>query len=103
MSSGERQTAERGAEPSPGGRLIGLDAGRDHPFTTQLFGSHELTLVLAITDAAALTLRKRALSMALLTDLAARAAAAALFVSIETAAVNNRQARYLGQVSAQAL
>lgn len=55
--------------PNNTGRLIGLNAGRDQPFTTQLFGSRELTLALAITDPASPKLRKRALQMGLLTDL----------------------------------
>lgn len=55
--------------PNTTGRLIGLNAGRDQPFTTQLFGSRELTLALAITDSASPMLRKRALQMGLLTDL----------------------------------
>ncbi|MGA5543643.1 hypothetical protein ACPCIR_17460 [Mycobacterium sp. NPDC051198] len=54
--------------PNKTGRLIGLNAGRDQPFTTQLFGSRELTLALAITDVSP-KLRKRALQMGLLTDL----------------------------------
>ena len=44
-------------------------AGRDQPFTTQLFGSRELTLALAITDSGSPQLQKRALQMGLLTDL----------------------------------
>ena len=50
------------------GRLIGLSSGRDQPFTTQLFGSRELTLAVAITDAASPQLRTRALQLGLLTD-----------------------------------
>lgn len=55
--------------PNKTGRLIGLNAGRDQPFTTQLFGSRELTLALAITDSGSPSLRTRALQMGLLTDL----------------------------------
>ena len=54
--------------PNKTGRLIGLNAGRDQPFTTQLFGSRELTLALAITDPGSVSLRRRALQMGLLTD-----------------------------------
>jgi hypothetical protein len=54
--------------PNKTGRLIGLSSGRDQPFTTQLFGSRELTLALAITDPASLQLRTRALQLGLLTD-----------------------------------
>lgn len=55
--------------PNKTGRLIGLNAGRDQPFTTQLFGSRELTLALAITDSGSPQLQERALQMGLLTDL----------------------------------
>lgn len=48
--------------------MIGLNAGRDQPFTTQLFGSRELTLAVAITDAASPRLQTRALQLGLLTD-----------------------------------
>ena len=54
--------------PNATGRLIGLNAGRDQPFTTQLFGSRELTLAVAITDAASPRLQTRALQLGLLTD-----------------------------------
>ncbi|WP_286131842.1 hypothetical protein [Mycobacterium sp. IS-1556] len=54
--------------PSTTGRLMGLSSGRDQPFTTQLFGSRELTLAVAITDAASPRLQKRALQLGLLTD-----------------------------------
>ena len=54
--------------PDTTGRLIGLSSGRDQPFTTQLFGSRELTLAVAITDAASPRLRTRALQLGLLTD-----------------------------------
>lgn len=55
--------------PNTTGRLIGLSAGRDQPFTTQLFGSRELTLAVAITDSASPQLRMRALQLGLLTDI----------------------------------
>jgi hypothetical protein len=54
--------------PNTSGRLIGLSSGRDQPFTTQLFGSRELTLAVAITDSASPQLRTRALQLGLLTD-----------------------------------
>jgi hypothetical protein len=54
--------------PNTTGRLIGLSTGRDQPFTTELFGSRELTLALAITDSASPRLRTRALQLGLLTD-----------------------------------
>ncbi|MBO0680026.1 hypothetical protein JRC04_21365 [Mycolicibacterium sp. S2-37] len=54
--------------PNSTGRLIGLNTGRDQPFTTQLFGSRELTLAVAITDAASPRLQTRALQLGLLTD-----------------------------------
>lgn len=54
--------------PNSTGRLIGLNAGRDQPFTTQLFGSRELTLAVAITDVASPRLQTRALQLGLLTD-----------------------------------
>lgn len=53
--------------PNETGRLFGLSSRRDQPFTTQLFGSRELTLALAITDPAP-QLRTRALQLGLLTD-----------------------------------
>jgi hypothetical protein len=56
------------AAPSTTGRLFGLNAGRDQPFTLQLFGSRELTLALAITDPGSPRLRTRALQLGLLTD-----------------------------------
>lgn len=55
--------------PNTTGRLIGLSAGRDQPLTTQLFGSRELTLAVAITDTASPRLQTRALQLGLLTDL----------------------------------
>ena len=54
--------------PNKTGRLMGLSAGRDQPFTTQLFGSRELTLALAITDPVSPQLRSFALRLGLLTD-----------------------------------
>jgi hypothetical protein len=54
--------------PTATGRLMGLSFGRDQPFTTQLFGSRELTLAVAITDAASPRLQRRALQLGLLTD-----------------------------------
>lgn len=54
--------------PNTTSRLIGLSAGSDQPFTTQLFGSRELTLAVAITDAASPRLQTRALQLGLLTD-----------------------------------
>lgn len=54
--------------PSRTGRLIGLNTGRDQPFTTQLFGSRELTLAVAITDVVSPRLQTRALQLGLLTD-----------------------------------
>ncbi|WP_234815826.1 hypothetical protein [Mycolicibacterium boenickei] len=48
---------------------MGLSAGRDQPLTTQLFGSRELTLAVAITDTASPRLQTRALQLGLLTDL----------------------------------
>lgn len=54
--------------PNSTGRLIGLNVGRDQPFTTQLFGSRELTLAVAITDVASPRLQTRALQLGLLTD-----------------------------------
>ncbi|MFV8164369.1 hypothetical protein ACNQVK_20205 [Mycobacterium sp. 134] len=55
--------------PNTTGQLIGLSAGRDQPLTTQLFGSRELTLAVAITDTASPRLQTRALQLGLLTDL----------------------------------
>ncbi|CRZ17282.1 hypothetical protein [Mycolicibacterium neworleansense] len=97
--------------PNKTGRLMGLNAGRDQPFTTQLFGSRELTLALAITDSASPRLRTRALQMGLLTDLLDAVAAvrgvrartlsptgaivagggAALFAGLGVAALNSDQ------------
>ncbi len=50
--------------PNATGRLMGLSAGRDQPFTAQLFGSRELTLAVAITDAASPSLQTRRYSLA---------------------------------------
>jgi hypothetical protein len=61
--------------PRTTGRLMGLSSGRDQPFTTQLFGSRELTLALAITDTASPQLQARALQLGLLTDVLDVAAA----------------------------
>jgi hypothetical protein len=54
--------------PNTTGRMIGLNAGHDQPFTAQLFGSRELTLALAITEPASPQLRARALQLGLLVD-----------------------------------
>ncbi len=97
--------------PDTTGRLIGLSSGRDQPFTTQLFGSRELTLAVAITDAASPRLRTRALQLGLLTDVLDVIAAvrgvrartlsstgaivagggAALFAGLGVAALNSRE------------
>ena len=54
--------------PDKAARLFGLGFGHQQPFTTQLFGSRELTLALAITDTASPQLRTRALQLGLLAD-----------------------------------
>ncbi|BBY26988.1 hypothetical protein GCM10023114_52580 [Mycolicibacterium sediminis] len=54
--------------PRRTGRLMGLSTGRDQPMTTQLFGSRELTLAVAITETTSPRLRTRALQLGLLTD-----------------------------------
>jgi hypothetical protein len=54
--------------PATTGRLLGFNSRRDQPFTTQLFGSRELTLAVAITDTTSPKLQTRALQMGLLTD-----------------------------------
>jgi hypothetical protein len=54
--------------PSKAARLLGLGSAHQQPFTTQLFGSRELTLALAITDPASPQLRTRALQLGLLAD-----------------------------------
>lgn len=48
--------------------LIGLGSERQQPLTTQLFGSRELTLALAILDTSSPRLRARALQLGLLVD-----------------------------------
>lgn len=55
------------AAPNRAARLFGLATARQQPFITQLFGSRELTLALAVTDASP-RLRTRALQLGLLTD-----------------------------------
>lgn len=55
------------AAPAKAARLFGLATGTQQPFITQLFGSRELTLALAVTDASP-RLRARALQLGLLTD-----------------------------------
>ena len=54
--------------PNKTGRLMGLSAGHDQPFTAQLFGSRELTLALAIIEPVSPQLRTRALQLGLLVD-----------------------------------
>lgn len=54
--------------PDTTARLLGLCADRQQPFTTQLFGSRELTLAVAITDSASPQLRTRALQLGLTVD-----------------------------------
>jgi hypothetical protein len=54
--------------PNATARLLGLGSNHQPPFTTQLFGSRELTLALAITDSASPRLRHRALQLGLLVD-----------------------------------
>jgi hypothetical protein len=54
--------------PDKTARLLGLGSDHQQPFTTQLFGSRELTLALAITDPASPQLRTRALQLGLLAD-----------------------------------
>lgn len=54
--------------PNKTARLLGLGSNHQQPFTTQLFGSRELTLALAITDSASPQLRHRALQLGLLVD-----------------------------------
>lgn len=54
--------------PDATARLLGLGADRQQPFTTQLFGSRELTLAAAITDSASPQLHTRALQLGLLVD-----------------------------------
>jgi hypothetical protein len=54
--------------PEKTARLLGLGADHQQPFTTQLFGSRELTLAIAIMDTASPQLRTRALQLGLLAD-----------------------------------
>lgn len=54
--------------PNKTARLLGLGPDHQRPFATQLFGSRELTLALAITDTASPQLRTRALQLGLLAD-----------------------------------
>jgi hypothetical protein len=54
--------------PDKTARLLRLGSDHHQPFTTQLFGSRELTLALAITDPASPQLRTRALQLGLLAD-----------------------------------
>jgi hypothetical protein len=54
--------------PGKTAHLLGLGSDHQQPFTTQLFGSRELTLALAITDPASPQLRTRALQLGLLAD-----------------------------------
>ncbi len=53
--------------PKRAAHLFGLGSS-PQPYTTQLFGSRELTLAMAITDAASPQLRNRALQLGLLAD-----------------------------------
>ena len=54
--------------PNKMARLLGLGPDHQRPFATQLFGSRELTLALAITDTTSPQLRTRALQLGLLAD-----------------------------------
>jgi hypothetical protein len=54
--------------PDTTASLLGLGSDRQQPFTTQLFGSRELTLAMAITGSASPQLRTRALQLGLLVD-----------------------------------
>ncbi len=54
--------------PNTAGRLLGLNSGRDQPFTAQLFGARELILAVAITESASPTVRRRALQWGLAVD-----------------------------------
>ncbi len=54
--------------PDKTSHLLGLGTRNQQPFTTQLFGSRELTLALAITEPTAPQLRTRALQLGLLVD-----------------------------------
>lgn len=53
--------------PARTARLLGLSSERQQPFTTQLFGSRELTLAMAIVEPSP-QLRIRALQLGLLVD-----------------------------------
>lgn len=55
------------AVPSRAAHLFGLASAKQQPLLTQLFGSRELTLALAVTDPSP-RLRARALQLGLLTD-----------------------------------
>ena len=55
------------AAPNRAARLFGLASAKQQPFITQLFGSRELTLALAVTEASP-QLRHRALQLGVLTD-----------------------------------
>jgi hypothetical protein len=54
--------------PDKAARLLGLGSDNQQPFTTQLFGSRELTLAIAIMGTASPQLRTRALQLGLLAD-----------------------------------
>jgi hypothetical protein len=54
--------------PGKTASVLGLGSDRQQPFTTQLFGSRELTLAVAITDSASPQLQRRALQLGLLVD-----------------------------------
>lgn len=53
--------------PTKTARLLGLSSERQQPLTTQLFGSRELTLAVAIMDSSP-QLRTRALQLGLVVD-----------------------------------
>lgn len=55
------------AAPKTAARLFGLASAKHQPFITQLFGSRELTLALAVTDPSP-QLCQRALQLGVLTD-----------------------------------
>lgn len=55
------------AAPIRAAHLFGLASAKQQPLLTQLFGSRELTLALAVTDSSP-QLRTRALQLGLLTD-----------------------------------
>ncbi|BBY55785.1 hypothetical protein H7J07_19845 [Mycobacterium koreense] len=54
--------------PNTTGRLIGLNSGRDQPFTAQLFGARELVLALAVAAPGPPSIRTRALQWGLAVD-----------------------------------